>query len=193
MDQRAVFHNIRQIASNDGRLQLYDFRIEHCKTDNFGHADILSRLINSHVKENEDYIITSIETETVIYNTVEQAIEHLPVTNKMIADVTSKDDTLKKKIIQYVNHGWPKNSTQSEPPEIMQFFARRDSIYSAQKILMHHDRIIIPTKLQRRVLHQLHKGHPEIARMRSLARTIVYWPNIDQHNSTLVQNCHVLR
>lgn len=31
-------------------MLLYDFRIEHISTDNFGHADILSRLINSHIK-----------------------------------------------------------------------------------------------------------------------------------------------
>ncbi|XP_055615045.1 uncharacterized protein K02A2.6-like [Toxorhynchites rutilus septentrionalis] len=35
-------------------MLLYDFKIEHISTDHFGHADILSRLINSHVRPNED-------------------------------------------------------------------------------------------------------------------------------------------
>ncbi|XP_055605784.1 uncharacterized protein K02A2.6-like [Uranotaenia lowii] len=47
-------------------MLLYEFRIEYISTDHFGHADILSRLINSHIKPDEDYVIASIEIEKVI-------------------------------------------------------------------------------------------------------------------------------
>lgn len=38
-------------------LLLYDFTIEHVPTEKFGHADVLSRLINNHAKPDEDYVI----------------------------------------------------------------------------------------------------------------------------------------
>ncbi|XP_062704520.1 uncharacterized protein K02A2.6-like [Aedes albopictus] len=168
-------------------MLLYDFQIEYISTDHFGHADILSRLINSHIKPDEDFVIASIEIEKVICNIVGQSIEYLPVSYKMIAEATSEDDTLRM-VRDYIRKGWPSKAT-SEDPGVQQFFARRESLYEAQKVLMYGDRVVIPKKLQQKVLHQLHKGHPGIDRMRSLTRTFVYWPNIDDHITALVRNC----
>ncbi|KXJ68629.1 hypothetical protein RP20_CCG002394 [Aedes albopictus] len=85
----------------------------------------------------------------------------------MIAEATSEDDTLRM-VRDYIRKGWPSKAT-SEDPGVQQFFARRESLYEAQKVLMYGDRVVIPKKLQQKVLHQLHKGHPGIDRMRSLA------------------------
>ncbi|XP_062704639.1 uncharacterized protein K02A2.6-like [Aedes albopictus] len=170
-------------------MLLYDFRIEYVSTDHFGHADILSRLINSHVKPDEDFIIASIEVETVICNVVCQSIEHLPISYKTIAAETSQDRTLQK-VMEYVQKGWPSDAKSlSGTPEVQQFFARRDSLYAAQKVLMYSDRIVVSKKLQQKVLEQLHRGHPGIDRMRPLARNFVYWPNIDDQITALVRSC----
>ncbi|XP_058170027.1 uncharacterized protein K02A2.6-like [Anopheles ziemanni] len=45
------------------QLQLYDFSIEYVKTDQFGNADVLSRLIREHAKPDPEYIIASAELE----------------------------------------------------------------------------------------------------------------------------------
>lgn len=170
-------------------MLLYDFQIEYVSTDHFGHADILSRLINSHVKPDEDYVIASLEVEQVICNIVSQSIEYLPVSYKMVAAETTQDETLQQ-VLKYVINGWPSGKkTISGGPEVQQFFARRESLYAAQKVLMYGERIVVPKKLQRKVLQQLHKGHPGVERMRSLARNYVYWPNIDEHVTALVRSC----
>lgn len=170
-------------------MLLYDFKIEHISTDNFGHADILSRLINSHVKPDEDYVVASIELETVVCNIVHQSIGFLPVTYKLIAAETEKDETLQK-VRSYTMEGWPQSKEAVEGgQEVQQFYARRDSLSTAQKCLMYAERIVIPKKLQKRVLDQLHKGHPGIERTRSLARNYVYWPGIDEHITKLVRSC----
>ncbi|XP_062558020.1 uncharacterized protein K02A2.6-like [Armigeres subalbatus] len=168
-------------------MLLYDFQIEYISTDHFGHADILSRLINSHIKPDEDFVIASIEIEEVICNIVGQSIEHLPVSYKTIAEETAKDETLQS-ITSFIRKGWP-GKAPAEDRGLQQYFARRESLYEAQKVLMYGERVIIPKKLQQKVLRQLHKGHPGIERMRSLARNFVYWPNIDEHITDLVRNC----
>ncbi|VDN12494.1 unnamed protein product [Dibothriocephalus latus] len=43
-----------------------------------------------------------------------------------------------------------------------------------------HDRVVVPQNLQVRVLRQFYNGHPAINRMRALACSYVYWPQMDQ-------------
>ena len=40
-------------------------------------------------------------------------------------------------------------------------------------------RVIVPPQEQQRVLKELHAGHPDVARMKGLARTIVWWLGLD--------------
>ena len=48
-----------------------------------------------------------------------------------------------------------------------------------QDCLLYGARVVIPTKLQQQVLDLLHECHFGIQGMKQLARTPVYWPNID--------------
>lgn len=49
-------------------LLQYDFKIEFKKTESFGYADVLSRLIGEHSKPDEDYVIASLQIEEDIRN-----------------------------------------------------------------------------------------------------------------------------
>ncbi|XP_055621905.1 uncharacterized protein LOC129765528 [Toxorhynchites rutilus septentrionalis] len=92
-------------------------------------------------KAEEDYVIASLEVEHVICNIVSQSIEYLPVSYKMITAETTKDETLQQ-ALKYVINGWPNDKkTISEGSEVQQFFARRESLYAAQKVLMYGERI----------------------------------------------------
>ena len=55
--------------------------------------------------------------------------------------------------------------------------------------LMWGIRAIIPAKLQQRVLSELHIDHPGISKMKSLARSYVWWPNLNQDIKCLVKSC----
>ena len=50
-------------------------------------------------------------------------------------------------------------------------------------------RVIVPPHGQQRVLVKLHAGHPGVARMKDLARTIVWWPERDRDIERKVQGC----
>ena len=50
-------------------------------------------------------------------------------------------------------------------------------------------RVIVPTQYQKIVLDELHMDHPGISRMKSLARSYVWWPNIDDDITQLVKSC----
>ena len=50
--------------------------------------------------------------------------------------------------------------------------------------------MIIPLPGRAIVLNELHEGHPGISRMKSLARTIVWWPDMDREIEERVCQCN---
>ena len=51
------------------------------------------------------------------------------------------------------------------------------------------NRIMIPEEFRNRILKQLHRGHPGIDRMKSIARSHVFWPKLDKHIVNFFKNC----
>jgi len=54
---------------------------------------------------------------------------------------------------------------------------------------MYKFRVVVPERLQKRILKSLHDGHPGIQRMKQKARAYVYWPNLDPQIDQLVKQC----
>jgi hypothetical protein len=51
------------------------------------------------------------------------------------------------------------------------------------------ERIIIPKTLQSFVMGLLHESHPDMVRMKLLARSFEWWPNIDRERENFVECC----
>ena len=49
----------------------------------------------------------------------------------------------------------------------------------------------VPPQLQSRVIDELHEGHPGIGRMKSFARSYVWWPGMDRDLEEKVKRCLV--
>lgn len=103
----------------------------------------------------------------------------------MIVQETRKDKTLQT-ILKQVRENWP---SVKLPDAVSSFYKRRESFCEADGCLMFMDRIVFPQSLQSPVLKQLHVGHPGMQRMKSLARSYVYWPNIDADIEDFVRKC----
>jgi hypothetical protein len=49
--------------------------------------------------------------------------------------------------------------------------------------------VVIPSVLREKVLKELHEVHPGVSRMKALARSYVWWPNMDLEIEYLVKDC----
>ena len=50
-------------------------------------------------------------------------------------------------------------------------------------------RVIVPSKQQHHILQELHRDHPGCSRMKSLARSFMWWPNMDQDIEQMAKTC----
>ena len=163
----------------------YNFTIEYRRTEEFGQADALSRLISSHPRAEEDAVIAVISVEDTVQHQLSDAIRGIPVTATDVRQATLHDSTLQD-AIRYTQSGWP-----NQPPsgDLHQLYERRDSLSVVDSCLMFTSRVVIPYQLRHIVLRQFHAGHPGISRMKAIARSYAYWPGMDRHIDDFVRHC----
>nr|XP_049466987.1 uncharacterized protein K02A2.6-like [Anopheles coluzzii] len=166
-------------------LLAYDFSIEYVRTDDFENADLLSRVINTQAKLEEDTVIACIETD--IKAMVVSALHNTPLHFADLIRETRKDPLLQK-LVHYIREGWPSNATYTG--EFSRFFARKDALSTVDGCILFWERVVIPRVLQQQCLQQIHHGHPGIQRMKALARSYLYWPSLDADITEWVKTCN---
>ena len=105
-----------------------------------------------------------------------EQMQDSPVTIDHIWLMTRCDTTLSQ-ILQFVRYGWP---TSISDTSLQLYWQKRLELSLQDGCLLWGSRVVIPHSGQQYVLQQLHEAHPGVTRMKQLARTIVWWPGIDQ-------------
>ena len=84
---------------------------------------------------------------------------------------TDRDPTLSQ-VRRLVSHGW-KNTTD---PDVCPYQQRKDELSIHDGCILLGNRVVVPPPGRKSVLEELHLSHPG---MKSLARSYVWWPNMD--------------
>ena len=154
----------------------YRYNIVYRTSADNANADVLSRLpVTGNVEIDPD--------ENYVFNTV---VNDLPVTAKIIASNTEKDQALVK-VYEYTMSGWPSNCDE---PELRPYVKIKDELSVDCGCLLWGRRVIIPPSLRDCLLSELHECHPGMSRMKALARSWVWWPGIDPDIEDLVRSCN---
>ncbi|GFT87038.1 uncharacterized protein K02A2.6 [Trichonephila clavipes] len=102
-------------------------------------------------------------------------IEALPVTSKELRQETSKDIELGP-LLRALREG--------------KDLQGREAQYTIEDgCIMYGQRVCIPRKFRKNVLEELHAGHLGIVKIKAIARSFVYWKNIDNDIEEAAKNC----
>ena len=157
-------------------LSAFRYKIEFRPTLAHANADGLSRL------PLQQKVAVGNPPDPAVFNV--RQINILPVTAKQLA-VTTRSDPVLSRIFKYTQTGWPR-----EIPDDLKPYANRQQELSLEEgCILWGIRVVVPAKLQKQVLEELHQGHPGVVRMKTLARSHVWWPGIDQEIEGMVKAC----
>lgn len=167
-------------------LSQFDYQIEYRKTSEHANADSLSRLpiqgdsiFDGEESDDGGEIVCQIET-------LSKQVD--PADSTTLRKESGKDPVLSC-VMRYTREGWPVHLPTNDIA--FPFKKIADSLGVHHGCLVYGCRVVIPEKLRKAVLQILHEGHFGIQRMKQLARTAVYWPNIDTDIKDLCHECSV--
>ena len=162
-------------------LAAYQYQLIYRPGAQNGNADALSRLpLKEMASTGEED-----ETPEEIILTL-QKLATTPVKAAHICKLTGKDPILSR-VRNLVIHGWA--AREGTDKDLAPYYPRRAELSVIDGCLLWGSRVIIPPEAQKPILEELHDGHPGIVRMRSLARSYVWWPKMDSQIERTVQRC----
>lgn len=157
-------------------LSAYQYNIEFRPTGEHGNADGLSRLpIPGTVPQDVD-------ADPQVFNVSQ--MQSLPVNVRQLRAATSSDPLLSK-VLRYTRGNWPRQVPQCLRP----FSDRRNELTVEEGCLLWGIRVVVPQRLRAKLLDELHKDHPGVVRMKSVARSYMWWPGLDKDIQNLVKTC----
>ena len=166
------------------RLQRYNFKMHYIPGKLLTIPDTLSRasLSNStpelHPTEIDSYVHT-VESQYLISDSRLQQFR----------DETRKDENLML-LKDYILNGWPK-SQKLVPVSIRPYYIYRQHLTYSNGIIYKDTQFIVPLSLRKEIKDILHAGHLGIVKMKTNARSIIFWPQINNDIENIVNNCEM--
>ena len=85
-----------------------------------------------------------------------------------------------------MSQGWPSSHNKQTAP----YYQCKGELSIQDGCLLRGCRVVVPPAGRQAVLELLHEGHPGVSRMKNLARSYVWWPQIDKDLDLVVKTCY---
>lgn len=157
-------------------LSMYNYQLVYRPGCNIGQADALSRLPVQRM----------VPVPAVGDVLMLEALPDFPIGASTIEAATDKDPVLST-VKQRVCQGWTKDDGSGEA--LGPYERRKEELSVYKGCVLWGTRVIIPTSLRSRLLRIMHGAHDGIVRSKSLARSYMWWPQMDKDIEQLVGNC----
>ena len=159
-------------------LSAYDYDIVYRQSGAHGNADGLSRLPLAGPPASD-------EVEGAVFQF--SISERAPIRAQQVATATRQDPLLSK-IYSKVADGW-RHEDDDADPAVGPFKRKKLELSLEGGCLLWGSRVVIPEKLRHSLMEELHTGHQGATKMKALARSYIWWPNIDEQIEAMCKSC----
>ena len=108
----------------------------------------------------------------------------VPVSVKDVA-IATREDKVYSKLLAAVRSG----EIDRKDPDLKPFTSLFYDLHVEQDVIFHGCRIVVPTKQQYNLLFELHMTHPGVVKMKEVARSNFWWPQISKQIESMVRSC----
>ncbi|KAK3752978.1 hypothetical protein QZH41_005134 [Actinostola sp. cb2023] len=124
------------------------------------------------------------ETGAVIKQVTE--VDHAIVLDK-IREETAKDEQLQKLSKRMITEDW---ENYRKDPDITPFYHIRQELYEVDGVILRDNKIIAPTRLQRKIVKTAHKlGHLGITKTKQMLREKYWFPSMNNLVEQIIGQC----
>ncbi|XP_065188042.1 uncharacterized protein K02A2.6-like [Sycon ciliatum] len=159
-------------------LAEYDYVIEHIPGKENVLADCLSRLPLPLSAAEMSAIVSAVSSHAF------DPCELMPLQSSDVAKASKYDSDISL-VMSYTLHGWP----ATVPDRLVPYSRIRNDLSIEHGCLLWGSRVIIPVQFRRHLLEELHSSHAGVSRMKSVARSIFWWPGLDADIERLAADC----
>jgi transposase InsO family protein len=163
-------------------LMGYSYNIHYKSTHCHANADALSRL---PVRDDDSVL----DDDAMNINSIQAELEsQWPLKATDIAAATDKDETLQL-VRRFTFTKWPCSKIKN--PKLLSYFSHRFLLSVVNGCILRDTQVIIPEQLRDRVLQMLHDTHLGTVKMKQLARSYCWWPNINKDIEKITRSCTI--
>ena len=160
-------------------LSAYDYNIVYRKSEEHSNVDGLPRCLLPETSDTG----TTVASATV-HSLLAEHLQKAPHKATSVAQATRTDSELAH-VYKDVMAGWPDQVEDT----LKGFFTNRSELSTEQGCVLWGTRVIIPSKMRKAVLKEIHSGHQGIVKTKALARNFVWWPNLDSDMEQMCKEC----
>ncbi|XP_039306745.1 uncharacterized protein K02A2.6-like [Solenopsis invicta] len=110
-----------------------------------------------------------------------EIMHSIPITTEQLAQATVKDAQLQN-IIKALRE-------KKEIPAKSRFKINQAAFSIQREVLLCNEKVVIPTVLRTRILRDLYRSHFGVVKMKALARSLYWWPELDKAIEEMARNC----
>lgn len=159
-------------------IQQYDLNVTHVKGADNILPDKLSRIWHEEGEAET--------TQIFVFDEKQPKISPILILNHKLRKAT-RSDKIMQKVINAVTTKW--SELDLLDPELKPFVMIRDQLSTQNEFLLKGCRTVIPPQLQQDFLDLLHLTHMGVNKMKKLARTVCWWPNINANIEEKAATC----
>jgi len=113
-----------------------------------------------------------------------EGLQDDPITATQIAQWT-RHDPLMARVTRYILQDWPNYCDEDLRP----YWTRKLELSTDDGCILWGERVVVPPPGRESLLIELRGGHPGMSKMKSLARSLMWWPGMDHKVVDMVKHC----